>query len=294
MRKTFAESVLKLREEYYFLTGDLGYNVLEPIQETIGERFINCGVAEQNMIGVASGIARNGVKTFCYSIAPFLLGRPFEFIRNDIVPMNLPVIFVSAGSGFDYGHAGMSHHAIDDIATARTLGLTTFAPVYKEDIDHILNTAHAPYYLRLARPIESTPVPYTNSWRKIQQGMSGNVVVALGTMAIRALQTPNDDTIWAVSQIPSTPPEEFWADMEFGNLVVMEEHQKFGGLFSMLTEFNDIKHQHAFLQKKKGSQDYLLECCGLNNIITNDRENDNDFVWNHNKKKDKFMYDFFI
>jgi transketolase len=111
------------------LTGDLGFMVMEPFRQRFPDRFFNCGVAEQNMIGLATGLAEAGFLPYTYSIATFASLRPFEFIRNGPVLHNLPVRIVGMGAGFEYGHAGPSHYGTEDIAVLRTLpGLTIVIP----------------------------------------------------------------------------------------------------------------------------------------------------------------------
>ena len=101
MRKAFAATVISQcnQDDCFFLTGDLGFMALEEVKEAFGVRFINAGVAEQNMVGVAAGLAREGFKVFVYSIAPFCYARPFEQIRNDVCLPNLPVCLVGNGGG---------------------------------------------------------------------------------------------------------------------------------------------------------------------------------------------------
>jgi transketolase len=111
------------------LTGDLGYMAMEPFRERFPARFFNVGVAEQNMIGIATGLAEAGLRPFVYSIAPFAALRPLEFIRNGPVLHNLPVRIIGMGSGFDYGHAGPSHYSTEDVTILRSLpGLAIVTP----------------------------------------------------------------------------------------------------------------------------------------------------------------------
>ncbi len=111
------------------LTGDLGFMVMEPFRERFPERFINAGVAEQNMMGVATGLAEAGLRPYVYSIGPFAALRTFEFVRNGPVLHRLPVRIVGMGAGFEYGHAGSTHYSLEDIGALRTLpGLTIVAP----------------------------------------------------------------------------------------------------------------------------------------------------------------------
>ncbi len=123
MRKEFLEELVALAEadeRVMLLTGDLGFMVLEDFQKRFPERFVNCGVAEQNMVGVATGLAEAGFVPFVYSIATFSTLRPYEFIRNGPALHNLPVRIVGVGGGFDYGHNGITHFALEDYAVMRT------------------------------------------------------------------------------------------------------------------------------------------------------------------------------
>jgi transketolase len=132
LRKAFVDTLCQLAcddPRIVLLTGDLGYMALEPFRERFPDRFLNAGVAEQNMIGVAAGLAEAGFRPYAYSIAPFASLRPFEFIRNGPVVHKLPVRIVGMGAGFEYGYSGPSHYALEDIAALRTLpGLTLVIP----------------------------------------------------------------------------------------------------------------------------------------------------------------------
>src|SRR5688500_14281558 len=132
MRNAFLEELLDLADEdpsVVLLTGDLGFMVLEPFAERFPDRFYNVGVAEQNMVGVATGLAEAGYRPFVYSIATFATLRPYEFIRNGPALHNLPVRVVGVGGGFDYAHNGVTHHALEDLAVMRTQPrMTVIAP----------------------------------------------------------------------------------------------------------------------------------------------------------------------
>ena len=132
MRKAFIDALSRIAandERVILLTGDLGYMVMEPFRARFPDRFINVGVAEQNMIGVATGLAEAGLRPYTYSIATFASLRPFEFIRNGPVLHHLPVHMVGMGMGFEYGHGGPSHYALEDIGALRTFpGLTVVIP----------------------------------------------------------------------------------------------------------------------------------------------------------------------
>src|SRR6202046_3521709 len=132
VRKAFIDTMCswaELEERILLRTGDLGYMAMEPFQERFSARFFNTGIAEQNMIGVATGLAEAGVIPFAYSIATFAALRPFEFVRNGPVLHRLPVRVVGMGMGFEYGPQGPTHHAVEDVGVMRTLpGLTGVIP----------------------------------------------------------------------------------------------------------------------------------------------------------------------
>src|SRR5262245_58785429 len=106
MRGTFARTLTELACLYprvLLLTGDMDFMALDPFAEQFPDRFINGGVAEQNLVGMATGLAEAGFLPFVYSIAPFAALRPYEFIRNGPVLHRLPVRLVGVGGGFEYG-----------------------------------------------------------------------------------------------------------------------------------------------------------------------------------------------
>ncbi|MCB1538065.1 MAG: transketolase [Rhodospirillales bacterium] len=148
-------------EAVMFLTGDLGFSVIEPFVAEFPDRFLNVGVAEQNLIGVATGLAQEGFKTVCYSIGNFPTLRPLEQIRNDAAYHNANVKVVCVGGGFSYGALGMSHHATEDLSILRALpNITVLAPATDAEVvactQHMLRTPGV-FYLRLERA--SAPIP---------------------------------------------------------------------------------------------------------------------------------------
>lgn len=124
MRNAFVDELVlqaSKNKRIALIVGDLGYSVVEPFAEKFPERFINAGVAEQNMMGVAAGMASEGYHVFVYSIANFPTFRCAEQIRNDVAYHNLPVTVVSVGGGMSYGNLGYSHHAVQDYALMRVM-----------------------------------------------------------------------------------------------------------------------------------------------------------------------------
>lgn len=132
MRKALVQTLVDLAEKdprVLLLTGDLGFMVMEPFIERFPERFFNVGVAEQNMVGVATGLAEGGYIPFVYSIITFATLRPYEFIVNGPIAHQLPVRIVGVGGGFEYGAGGPTHHGLEDLGVMRTQpGITVLAP----------------------------------------------------------------------------------------------------------------------------------------------------------------------
>src|SRR4051812_3009969 len=102
--------------DLHLLTADLGFRILDSFREAHPGRFTNVGVSEANMVGVAAGMALSGQRPICYSMVPFLFMRAFEQVRLDVVAHKLPVVLLGVGGGLSYGHEGMSHHALEDLA----------------------------------------------------------------------------------------------------------------------------------------------------------------------------------
>jgi transketolase len=166
MRNTFINKLVEYAERdssVYLITGDLGFSVIEPFKEKFPDRFINAGIAEQNMIGMAAGIAMAGKKVFVYSIIPFLTMRCFEQIRNNLCYQSLSVKLIGVGGGLSYGALGFTHHAIDDLAIMNVLsGMTILAPGSKFEANALLMPFFeyfGPGYLRIANNEELVTYP---------------------------------------------------------------------------------------------------------------------------------------
>lgn len=284
MRNAFAQAVIERCSgpEWFFLTGDLGFMALEGVRDALGERFINCGVAEQNMVSVAAGLAREGFRVLVYSIAPFCYARPFEQIRNDVCFGHLPVCLVGNGGGYGYGHMGPSHHALEDCAAMAALGVQVLVPAFDADIGPMLREMCGPTYLRLGydiRPREHD-VPTCAPWRRLLPGSTG-VVATLGPLsglAWKALVPLAEDVrpeLWAVSQLPiGVLPDDFCASIAAGrHLAVFEEHVAQGGLgMNLLYALAErsigvrrFEHRHAlgYPSGRYGSQAFHRAECGL-------------------------------
>lgn len=265
MRSAFANELLELAaadERVMLLTGDLGYAVLEPFAERFPDRFFNVGVAEQNMIGMATGLAEAGLTPFVYSIATFASMRGYEFIRNGPVLHDLPVRIVGVGGGLDYGHNGTTHYAVEDVGIMRVQpGLTTVAPADPLQARAALWALHrvpGPVYLRLGK--ESTPVAGLDGrfalGRAEQLGEGTDVaIVALGGMASAAVEAARTldsqgvaTRVIVVSSLNPSPVEDLTAMLADVRLALSAEaHYVNGGVGSLVAEVIAERQLHCRL-----------------------------------------------
>lgn len=241
MRDAACQAWLELAEnpDFVFLTGDLGFMSLEPLAKKAGARFINAGVAEQNMVSVAAGLAKLKLKPWVYSIAPFAYARPFEQIRNDICLHQMPVKIVGNGGGFGYGVMGATHHAIEDYGVLLALqGMRVFVPAFREDVQACILAANqllGPCYLRLGRsekPAAMKAYDYAPV-RKLLEGEKG-VLLVVGPLAgsyIEPLEKKNlkdRPSLWVITELPMTlaqMPASLIAEIKQTNkLTICEEH----------------------------------------------------------------------
>lgn len=290
MRKQFCDAMVAraANPDMVFLTGDLGFMALEPLGGALGARFINVGVAEQNMVSVSAALSRQGLDVWVYSIAPFCYARPFEQIRNDVCFHNLPVKLVGNGGGYGYGVMGPTHHAIEDYGVLLTLpNMAVFTPVFDEDLDAVvarIGASGCGTYLRLGRgePPKGFTVPAYAPWRRLTTG-GGMTVVAVGPLAgiyISAFENvpvPQRPNLWAVAELPidrNPLPSDLLAAIADGpGLCVAEEHVSRGGFASELVlkltslgisprRFLHL-HARAHHYDRYGSQAYLRKHSGL-------------------------------
>ena len=162
MRKalfSFLEQIAEHDENVYLMVGDLGFSYIEKFKEKYPKQFLNAGIAEQNMIGMAAGMAMMGKRVYIYSIIPFTTMRCFEQIRNNLCYPPLPVTIIGFGGGFSYGAQGVTHQAFEDISIMRTLPeMTIINPGCLQEVAPLAMQAYcisSPCYMRLSA-IEAT------------------------------------------------------------------------------------------------------------------------------------------
>lgn len=158
MRKTFVKTLIAeaaKNKRIMLLTGDLGFTVFEDYIRRFPEQFLNVGVAEQNMVSLAAGLAMAGRTVVCYSIASFASARPYEQIKLDVASHRLPVIITGVGSGLSYSTASITHHSLDDIGLMRLIpGMTVLSPADNFETAWATKQSlnlNGPVYLRLGK-----------------------------------------------------------------------------------------------------------------------------------------------
>ncbi len=285
MRYSFAETLLSIAKKdkhVTLLTGDLGFNLFEPIQAELKDRYINAGVAEHNMITMAAGMAYAGFQPWVYSIAPFVTIKVLEELRNDICLSNRDVKIVGLGGGFDYAIAGPTHHMLNDVALMTSLPhMKVFVPGSSQDIAPMVLRMHegkGPAYLRLTKA-EKLTVSFTNysACRKVIGGNKLTVIV-LGSILNRALPAisgfKRKPDLFLVTEIPfSLPKSLIGSIMRTKKVLVIEEHVDIGGLGHYISsilhakalKINSFDHLFAkgYISKHNGSRDFYLKENGL-------------------------------
>lgn len=283
MRTTFAKTLLKLAQKdprIMLLAGDLGYSVFEPFIDTIPKQFMNMGLSEQNMTGVAAGMAMEGVRPVIYSIVPFVTMRNFEQIRNDICYQHLNVKIVGVGAGFSYGPYGHTHHGLEDIGILRTIpGMVILAPGDPVEVElaTIAMMKHrGPVYLRLGKagePIVHAKRPHFVIGKGIvmREGKDATII-ATSTMLATAMRVPNVRVISMPTIKPLDEKIIIEASKKTRVIVTLEEHSIIGGLGSAVAE---VIAEHGLPVKFKrmavpdrftkviGLSDYMRKANGL-------------------------------
>jgi transketolase len=254
MRGAFVDRLLSVAADnprIWLLTGDLGYSVLEPFAERFPDRFVNVGVAEQNMVGVAAGLALASKVVFTYSIANFPTLRCLEQLRNDVAYHNLPVITVAVGGGLTYGSLGYTHHAVEDLAVMRSLpNMAVVAPGDPHETRAAVRSLvdrGGPGYLRLGKANEACvhpvePTLHPDRYLVLREGTDVTLVATGGVlpMVVEAAdilrrQGVSAEAVSLPFVNPLAPATVASLALRTGRLVSVEEHGK-GGLGGALAE----------------------------------------------------------
>jgi transketolase len=292
MRNAFAnelETIAAANDSLVLLSGDIGNRMFDGFKKKFPERFLNCGVAEANMVSAAAGMALSGLHPVVYTIAPFLTYRCFEQIRLDVCYQNLPVILVGVGGGLSYAGLNATHHALEDIAVMRSLPnmriLCPGDPVETKLALHEAVLKKAPVYLRLGKkgePVVHKREPHMEigRWNRVRSGgdvcflSCGTILpVVLEASDVLAGQGVSAEVISCCSVKPMDNQmlEDIFSSFEL--VIAVEEHSRIGGFGSALAEWLcDQPFCIAQLVRmatddrffyKHGSQEHLRALSGL-------------------------------
>ena len=255
MRAAFARTLAELAEHdprVLLLTGDLGFMALEPFSDRHPDRFFNVGVAEQNMVGLATGLAEAGFLPFIYSIVTFASLRGYEAIRNGPVLQRLPVRVIGVGGGFEYGSAGPTHHGLEDVGVMRLQpGLTVIAPADPAQARHAFLATWdlpGPVYYRLGKDDKASVPGLDGRFElgRVQVVREGAdvLLVAMGPIAAEAVAAADalaalgiEATVAVVASLAPAPLADLASLLgRFPVALTVEAHSITGGVGSLVAE----------------------------------------------------------
>ncbi len=256
MRNTAVRTLAQLATEgvdLHFITADLGFRVLEPFRDAHPARFTNAGVSEANMVSIAGGMAMTGIRPVCYSMVPFVFFRAFEQVRVDVVAPRLNVVLIGVGGGLSYGHEGVTHHAIEDLAMARSLpGLRVIAPADPRELTAALRwalTASGPTYIRVGQNNDpnvhendvasvASPIRVRNGDDRFVVFSTGHITATAATAVDRLKQANGiGASLFSVPTLKPFDAERIREIVRTSRAVVtVEEHSVIGGLGTAIAE----------------------------------------------------------
>ncbi len=277
MRNAFAETMTSLAAEdrrLALLTGDIGNRLFDSFQHNYPDRFVNCGVAEANMVGVAAGLALAGMKPVTYTIASFATTRCLEQIRVDLCYHRVPVVIVGVGAGLAYAANGGTHHACEDIALLKALPeMTVLCPGDPWEVRQLLQAAIAqdgPVYIRLGKKGERVihdGRPHITIGKSLIIKSGRDVcLISTGNMLSLVLETASlledQDISTQVVSMPTVKPldQEFLREAfsKFSMIVTIEEHSSKGGLGGSIAEWQSEHHVFTSQLVCIGTDDVFL------------------------------------
>ncbi len=281
MRNAFADEMTRLVAEdtrVVLLSGDIGNKLFDKFKERAEARFLNCGVAEGNMMSVAAGMALSGMRPFVYTITPFTTTRCFEQIRVDACYHHAPVTIVGTGSGLSYAELGPTHHSLEDLAILRTLpGMTVFAPCDEVELRCGLRAAlnqAGPVYIRIGKkgePIIHKNPPDFSFGRAItvREGAEA-CILAAGTIMPEALAaaellsksgvSTRVESFHTIKPLDTAKLAEAFGS--FALVAVVEEHGLIGGLGSAVAEWRAAQDGKIARMLSFGTPDQFMHEVG--------------------------------
>jgi transketolase len=288
MRSVFSTSILaaaKADAKILLLTGDHGYALFDEFRQHAPAQFINAGIAEQNMVGVAAGLAKAGYKPIVYGLSAFVPIRVLEQIKIDVCYENLPVVFIGDGAGVVYSSLGSSHQSTEDIAALRPIpGINILSPCDAQEMQYAMNHAlefKSPCYVRMGKSdigtVHSQPINVQiGDLVLLKSGTNKKLTfIATGSMVKTTLalaQAAGDFSVWSAPTIkPINKTQINSIAQESDTIIVLEEHSISGGLGGLIAEIVSVSAKAKVIRfgiqdrfsQKCGSYDYLLKEHGI-------------------------------
>ena len=284
MRDSFSTALVKLASDnksLLLLTGDHGYSLFDEFRARFPDQYLNAGVAEQNMVGMAAGLARVGFRPIVYGLSAFVPIRTVEQIKLDITHDNLPVVLIGDGAGFVYSHLGTSHQSTEDIACTRAIpGIVVLSPADRFEMTACMEYAfsnNGPVYMRIGKSdVGDVHNEFDNSLigRKLIKVFTGNDnlpgIIATGSMVYLSKKIGQEFSlnVWSAPIIKPMDKNHIIEICKITNgLIVLEEHSIYGGLGSAIAEIvSENLPSKVFrigvndkFSEKCGSYSYLLQ-----------------------------------
>lgn len=293
MREAFSNALVHLAlndPRVLLLTGDHGYALFDEFRKRCPDQYINAGIAEQNMVGMAAGLARVGFRPFVYGLSAFVPIRTVEQIKLDIAHDDLPVVLLGDGAGFVYSHLGTSHQSTEDIACTRAIpGLEVLSPADRFEMTACMDYAYAangPVYLRMGKSdrgdIHTGPLELSQAGAllKVCDGRADRPgLIATGSMVRTAIDIAQEQSlsVWSAPVLKPLRVEDVCAAARAtSGLVTLEEHSVLGGLGAAVTEITS-EHQPVHVLRI-GVPDRFSEHCGTHAYLLKEHGLDTDTV----------------
>ena len=300
MRAAFSEALVRLAKadpNVLLLTGDHGYALFDDFRRACPAQYINAGIAEQNMVGMAAGLARAGFRPFVYGLSAFIPVRVVEQIKLDIAHDQLPVILIGDGAGFVYSHLGTSHQSTEDMACTRAIpDLSVYSPADRFEVTACMELAYqakAAVYLRMGKSDRgdvhaAVPQAKAGSLLAVKPGQADEIAfIATGSLVRTAMDIASESypnaSVWSAPFIKPIDSKQVTAICTQSRaVVVLEEHSVLGGLGSVITEiaceFAPVRILRVGVQDRFsqhcGTYEYLLKEHGLNRSAIEQRIRD--------------------
>lgn len=282
MRDAFSSALVDLavrNPAVLLLTGDHGYALFDDFRQKCPSQYFNAGIAEQNMVGMAAGLARQGFLPFVYGLAAFIPIRTVEQIKLDIAHDNLRVVLLGDGAGFVYSHLGTSHQSTEDIACTRSIpGMQVLSPADRHEMTACIDYAVSfpgPTYLRMGKadrgdvhlsPVNPLRPGHLLQIRDGQSDLPG--LIATGPILTTALSIADrlNLKVWSAPVIKPLEADHVCnAAQETNGLITLEEHSVLGGLGSAVAEI--LTQHHPTYLLRIGVEDRFSEHCGTYNYL---------------------------